>query len=166
MKTLCKRLLSLLLVFVLVLGLMPSVYAATDQGTSPTTETTTETTIPEETGEGTVSDGNTEKEPDETISTVSTEESTQNPDETTGNENNIVENDSVISDDTILSPGPAKFSSVSNDYAVMAAATESGYALFDYTGSGYTTRLSSQLAITYKPYGTGSSKTAYLKNLG
>ena len=166
MKTLCKRLLSLLLVFVLVLGLMPSVYAATDQGTSPTTDTTTETTIPEETGEGTVPEGNTEKEPDETISTVSTEESTQNPDETTGNENNIVENDSVISDDTILSSGPAKFSSASNDYAVMAAATESGYALFDYTGSGYTTRLSSQLAITYKPNGTGSSKTAYLKNLG
>ena len=54
MKTLCKRLLSLLLVF--VLGLMPSVYAATDQGTSPTTDTATETTIPEETGEGTFKD--------------------------------------------------------------------------------------------------------------
>lgn len=50
MKTLCKRLVSMLLVFVLVLGLMPSVYAATDDGTSPTTKpTVAETTVPTET---------------------------------------------------------------------------------------------------------------------
>ena len=50
MKTLFKRLVSMLLVFVLVLGLMPSVYAATDDGTTPATEPTiTETTVPTET---------------------------------------------------------------------------------------------------------------------
>lgn len=55
-----------------------------------------------------------------------------------------------------------------DDYAVMAAAsTSSGILLFDYADNGnYTTVLNSQVAIAYKPNGTGSTKTAYLKNLG
>lgn len=166
MKTLYKRLLSLLLVFVLVLGLMPSVYAATDQGTAPTMNTTEETTSQTETEATATSEVPLQTQPQETISTVSTEESTQNTEETTGNSDLFVENESGSSDDPILDSTPAMLSTVSGDYAVMAAATESGYALFDYTGSGYTTRLSSQLAITYKPNGTGSSKTAYLQNFG
>ncbi len=56
-------------------------------------------------------------------------------------------------------------STASEDYGIMtAAATSSNILLFDYTG--YTITLSSQLGITYKPNGTGSSTTAYLKNLG
>ncbi len=45
-----------------------------------------------------------------------------------------------------------------------AAETTSNVMLFDYTG--YTTTLSSQLAVAYRPNGTGSSVTAYIKNLG
>ena len=48
-----------------------------------------------------------------------------------------------------------------------AATTQTGILLFDYSDNGdYTSRLNSQIAVTYKPNGTGSSKTAYIKNLG
>ena len=138
MKTLCKRLLSVLLVFVLVLGLMPSVYAATDQGTALKTDTATtapgETTAPTESVPDVTGQNGTE-------STLSTEDCTENFEKNSDNLDSAVENES---DDTpiLQDSGVSMFNSVSNDYAVMAAATESGYALFDYTGSGCTTRLS------------------------
>ena len=48
-----------------------------------------------------------------------------------------------------------------------AATTQTGILLFDYSDNGdYTSRLNSQIAVTYKPNGTGSAKTAYIKNLG
>ena len=48
-----------------------------------------------------------------------------------------------------------------------AATTQTGILLFDYSDNGdYTSRLNSQIAVTYKPNGTGSTKTAYIKNLG
>ena len=48
-----------------------------------------------------------------------------------------------------------------------AATTQKGILLFDYSDNGdYTSRLNSQIAVTYKPNGTGSTKTAYIKNLG
>ena len=48
-----------------------------------------------------------------------------------------------------------------------AATTQTGIMLFDYSDNGdYTSRLNSQLTVTYKPNGTGSTKTAYIKNLG
>lgn len=164
MKTLCKRLLSVLLVFVLVLGLMPSVYAATDQGTALMTDTAAATTDPGETAAPTESVPDV-TEQNGTESTLSTEEYTENFENNSDNLDSAVENGSDTTP-ILQDSGVSMFNSVSSDYAVMATATESGYALFDYTGSGYTTRLSSQISITYKPNGTGSSKTAYLKNLG
>ena len=48
-----------------------------------------------------------------------------------------------------------------------AATTQTGILLFDYSDNGdYTSRLNSQIAVTYKPNGTDSAKTAYIKNLG
>ena len=48
-----------------------------------------------------------------------------------------------------------------------SAATQTGILLFNYSGNGnYTTTLNTQLAVTYKLNGTGSQKTAYIKNLG
>ncbi len=56
-------------------------------------------------------------------------------------------------------------STASEDYGIMtAAATTGNILLFDYTG--YTITLNSQLGITYRPNGSGSSTTAYLKNIG
>jgi len=48
-----------------------------------------------------------------------------------------------------------------------SAATQTGILLFNYAGNGnYTTTLNTQLAVKYKPNGTDSSRTAYIKNLG
>lgn len=53
------------------------------------------------------------------------------------------------------------------DNAIMLAASiTSNVLLFDQASPNYTTYLSSQISVTYKPNGTDSSKTAYIKNLG
>lgn len=151
MKTICRRLVSLLLVFVLVLGLMPSVYAATDEGTAPTTETTvTETTAPTETEPEDTSLQETTGPPETQGPTVPATES--------GVEESISESD-LISTPALMSDDP---------YGIMtAASTSSGIMLFDFADNGnYTTVLNSQLSVSYKPNGTGTTRTAYIKNLG
>lgn len=58
--------------------------------------------------------------------------------------------------------------SAANDYAVMSvASTQNSIMLFDYADNGnYTTVLNYQVPVTYKPNGTDSAKTAYIKNMG
>lgn len=58
--------------------------------------------------------------------------------------------------------------SAANDYAVMSvASTQNSIMLFDYADNGnYTTVLNYQVSVTYKPNGTDSAKTAYIKNMG
>ena len=58
--------------------------------------------------------------------------------------------------------------SAAGDYAVMSiASTQNSIMLFGYADNGnYTTVLNSQVSCAYKPNGTGSTKTAYIKNLG
>lgn len=70
-------------------------------------------------------------------------------------------------DGSALSPAPMALSAA-GDYAVMSiASTQNSIMLFDYADNGnYTTVLNSQVACAYKPNGTGSTKTAYIKNLG
>lgn len=53
--------------------------------------------------------------------------------------------------------------SAANDYAVMSvASTQNSIMLFDYADNGnYTTVLNYQVSVSYKPNGTGSTKTAY-----
>ncbi|MGM9588713.1 MAG: SpaA isopeptide-forming pilin-related protein, partial [Faecousia sp.] len=55
-----------------------------------------------------------------------------------------------------------------DEYGVMAlASTQSSIMLFDYADNGnYTTVLNSQVTCTYKPNGTDTTRTAYIKNLG
>ena len=55
-----------------------------------------------------------------------------------------------------------------DEYGVMAlASTQSSIMLFDYADNGnYTTVLNSQVTCAYKPNGTGTTRTAYIKNLG
>lgn len=57
---------------------------------------------------------------------------------------------------------------VADEYSVMAlASTQTSIMLFDYAGNGnYTTVLNSQVTCTYKPNGTDTTRTAYIKNLG
>ena len=73
--------------------------------------------------------------------------------------------------ETILS-APAALRAAGNyaagDYAVMSiASTQNSIMLFDYADNGnYTTVLNSQVACAYKPNGSGTTRTAYIKNLG
>ena len=55
-----------------------------------------------------------------------------------------------------------------DEYGIMPlASTQSGIMLFDYVDNGnYTTTLNYQVAVDYKPNGTGGTKTAYIKNMG
>ena len=57
---------------------------------------------------------------------------------------------------------------VADEYSVMAlASTQTGIMLFDFADNGnYTTVLNSQVTCTYKPNGTDTTRTAYIKNLG
>ena len=66
-----------------------------------------------------------------------------------------------------LSPAPMALSTA-GDYAVMSiASTQNSIMLFDYADNGnYTTVLNSQVACAYKPNGSGTTRTAYIKNLG
>jgi len=154
MKTICKRLLSLLLVFVLVLGLMPSVYAATDDGTSPTTDTTvTETTAPSDSTEATTSPAETTEETEPEGSTEPSEAETTESQQVSG-----------LSSDLQASV-PAMLAA--DDGIMLAASTQSSIMLFDYSDNGnYTSSLNSQITVKYKWNGTGSSLYCYLKNFG
>ena len=68
--------------------------------------------------------------------------------------------------ETILS-APAALRAA-GDYAVMSiASTQNSIMLFDYADNGnYTTVLNSQVSCAYKPNGSGTTRTAYIKNLG
>ena len=51
--------------------------------------------------------------------------------------------------------------------SAFAASTQNSIMLFDYADNGnYTTVLNYQVSVSYKPNGTESTKTAYIKNMG
>ena len=63
---------------------------------------------------------------------------------------------------------PPDIPDTQDDYAVMSVgSTQKSILLFDYADNGnYTTVLKSQVSCEYKPNGTGTARTAYIKNLG
>lgn len=103
-----------------------------------------------------VNDETTSTEPEATETTVSTESPTTT----------LPQSDS--SEETGNSSAGAPDSQPDNEYGIATtASTSAGILLFDYADHGnYTTVLNSQVSVTYKPNGTGSAKTAYIKNLG
>ena len=153
---------SFLLVLVLCFGMIPNVSAAEIGATESIIETeateatTAETTAPPD-----------ETSPTETSgeSTPPTEESTISSTEATSPTEATEAADEVFSD-IVISSGVSAAST--DDYGIMtAASTQSGILLFDFSDNGnYTTVLNSQLAVSYKPNGSGTTRTAYIKNLG
>ena len=133
-----KRYISLLLVLMLLIGIVPTVNAA---------ELDSESTLPEET----VSEASEQTE--QTDPTEPTE-----PTEPTAPPGNTGDAD-------LVDPGTA---SEVGDYAVMSiASTQNSIMLFDYADNGnYTTVLNSQVSCAYKPNGSGTTRTAYIKNMG
>lgn len=143
---LTKRLLCLLLAGMLVFSVPlvtmaeapPEEKEATEASeTMETTEAVVETTAPEEIEEAT--------EPFTEEPAEDPTEETEAPAEDTPDES---EDDRLLDADTY-------------------ASTQNSIMLFDFADNGdYTTRLNYQVSCTYKPNGSGTTRTAYVKNMG
>lgn len=141
-----KRFISLLLVLMLLIGIVPTVNAA---------ELDSERTLPEET----VSEASEQTEPTEPTELTESTDNSEPTDPTEPTEPTEAPYEDPGEDDMELL--------VEADNTIMlAASTTSNVLLFDQASPNYTTYLSSQISVTYKPNGTDSSKTAYIKNLG
>lgn len=135
-----KRCISLLLIAVLLIGMIPTAYA---------TETATSSTALEETTSE-VTEGTEPIDPTERAEPTEPTEPTAPP-----------ENEDSESEDLSAT-------SESEDFALMSiGSTQNSIMLFDYADNGnYTTVLNSQVSCSYKPNGSGTTRTAYIKNLG
>lgn len=142
---LSKQCIALLMALVLVLGTVPTAFAA-ETTTEPTI--TTESTIPTDPTETTA----------ETEAAQATTEATEPVSDTTA----PTEQTEPVTEDK----GPPMMST-GNNGIMTAASTQGSIMLFDFSDNGnYTTVLNSQLTVKYKPNGTGTTRTAYIKNLG
>lgn len=138
-----RRIVSFLLVLVLCFGLIPGVSAA--EADTPGADTQTEAAEAEETTPTVADTQPTEELPPETESESTEPPSTDVPIEEPGLMDAIFTGASVMS----------------------IASTQNSIMLFDFAGNGnYTTVLNSQVACAYKPNGSGTTRTAYIKNLG
>lgn len=148
-----QRLVSFLLVLVLCTGMIPHAFATEVEipDAAPSTEETgptVETTIPETTVP--VTENLPESTTPPTIETI--------PDSTLDTQPEVP----PIQEEPGASP-PEAAPGGSADYA----STQSGILLFDYADNGnYTTVLNYQVSCPYKPNGSGTTRTAYIKNLG
>ena len=136
MKTNVRRLLCLVLALVLCFGLIPGVSAA--EVDTPGADIPTEATA--------------ETAPPTTEDTTPTEESA--PEEPPSED--------------VPQDGPGIMGVSPGDSSTWAiGSTQNSIMLFDFADNGnYTTVLNSQVACAYKPNGTGTTRTAYIKNLG
>lgn len=138
MKSNTKRVFCLLLTLILCLGLVPGVSAveASTPETVPQTEETQAETIPP----------TTDSEPTETLPPET--ESTEPP------PSDVPEDEAEIME------------TVGEPEMLPLASTQNSIMLFDYADNGnYTTVLNYQVSCAYKPNGSGTTRTAYIKNL-
>ncbi len=134
-----KRIISLLLVLMLLVGLIPTALAA--ETTDPTQSTTAPTEEP---------------------ATEPTEEDPTAPMEPTEESNDPGEEPTPEDD-----PNAGLATASLDDGIMTAASTTSGVLLFDLSSPyNYTTTLNSQIMVQYRPNGTGSVVTSYLKHMG
>lgn len=151
-----RRLTALLLALVLLFALLPTAFAAEVEETAETEPLETaasppETEPPTVPTEVAVSGESIHTEP--TVPSESIENEPTVPDASTEKEPAETE--------------PAEEPPQMEDYPIMSASsTTGGVLLFDQAKPNYTTYLSKQLTVKYRPNGTDSSKTAYIKNLG
>ena len=149
-----RSVVSLLIVFVLCFGMIPCAFA----------DEITTTTAPQPTEDATVKESPPATEVPETTETMetteaatevaeeATEPATEAPTEETENPSDDFP---IVSEDDRLSE------------AETYASTQKSIMLFDFADNGdYTTRLKYQVSCAYKPNGSGTTRTAYIKNLG
>lgn len=153
MKTNVRRLLCLLLVLVLCFGMIPGVSAA--EVDTPGADTQTEATEAEETVPTSAEDTQPTEEP---------------PLETESEPEKSVPGAEITEPSTEDVPqyGSGIMEAMPNGTSTWAiGSTQKSIMLFDYADNGnYTTVLNSQVACAYKPNGSGTTRTAYIKNLG
>ena len=150
-----RSVVSLLLVFVLCFGMIP--YASADEITTPTAP---------QSGEGSAFEAvppNTDQTPPPEESAAPPEESTEPPSEEA---TEPMEEDPT--DETTL---PEELDDLDSDDRLLGAeayaSTQKSIMLFDFADNGdYTTRLNYQVSCAYKPNGSGTTRTAYVKNMG
>ena len=150
-----RSIVSLLLVFVLCFGMIPCAFA--DEITTPT--------VPQS-GEGSAS----EAVPPNTDQTLPPEESAAPPEESTEppSEEATEPMEEEPTDETTL---PEELDDLDSDDRLLGAeayaSTQKSIMLFDFADNGdYTTRLNYQVSCAYKPNGSGTTRTAYVKNMG
>ena len=141
-----QKFLCALMVVVLCFGMVPYGYALGPESTDAM-ETTPET-IPETTAPETVLETTAEN-----VTEAVTEPPTTEP---------LVEE--TVSPEAL----PEDEFSLDEGFSLMSVgSTQGSIMLFDFADNGnYTTVLNSQVSCTYKPNGTGTTRTAYIKNLG
>lgn len=150
-----RSVVSLLLVFVLCFGMIPCAFA--DEITTPA--------VPQP-SEGSASEAvppNTDQTPPPEESAAPPEESTEPPSEET-----TEPMDEESTDETTL---PEELDDLDSDDRLLGAeayaSTQKSIMLFDFADNGdYTTRLNYQVSCAYKPNGSGTTRTAYVKNMG
>ena len=150
-----RSVVSLLMVFVLCFGMIPCAFA--DEITTPTAP---------QSGEGSASEAvppNTDQTPPPEESAAPPEESTEPPSEEA---TEPMEEDPT--DETTL---PEELDDLDSDDRLLGteayASTQKSIMLFDFADNGdYTTRLNYQVSCTYKPNGSGTTRTAYVRNMG
>lgn len=150
-----RSVVSLLLVFVLCFGMIPCAFA--DEITTPTAP---------QSGEGSASEAvppNTDQTPPPEESAAPPEESTEPP-----SEEATEPMEEEPTDETTL---PEELDDLDSDDRLLGAeayaSTQKNIMLFDFADNGdYTTRLNYQVSCAYKPNGSGTTRTAYVKNMG
>ena len=145
MRKIMKRGFCLFLAAVLLAGLIPAAFA--DDIGEDTSEAAT--MLPDETeAPANESEPSQDKQPDEPVESEKTTEAV-------GSDEDQDKKSAIMSSRLLASSA-----------STYAANTVSNVLLFDQASPNYTTVLSSQISVTYKPNGTDASKTAYIKNLG
>ena len=150
-----RSVVSLLMVFVLCFGMIPCAFA--DEITTPTAP---------QSGEGSASEAvppNTDQTPPPEESAAPPEESTEPP-----SEEATEPMEEEPTDETTL---PEELDDLDSDDRLLGAeayaSTQKSIMLFDFADNGdYTTRLNYQVSCAYKPNGSGTTRTAYVKNMG
>ena len=150
-----RSIVSLLMVFVLCFGMIPCAFA--DEITTPTAP---------QSGEGSASEAvppNTDQTPPPEESAAPPEESTEPPSEEAA--------EPMEEDPTDEITLPEELDDLDSDDRLLGAeayaSTQKSIMLFDFADNGdYTTRLNYQVSCAYKPNGSGTTRTAYVKNMG
>ena len=148
-----RSVVSLLLVFVLCFGMIP--YASAEEAPTPTT-----TEAPQPTEDMTAKESPPATEAPETTETMETTEAATEATEP-ATEAPTEETETPVEDT------PDESEDDRNLGAEAYASTQKSIMLFDFADNGdYTTRLNYQVSCAYKPNGSGTTRTAYVKNMG